>query len=144
LGVLSTTPPRLVTTGRTVMTGTSGAVSGLGLGAAMLGALFIGLCAWALAAGQAALADWILLVPAALAGGLLGAYADSFLGATVQAMYWCPTCRKETERRVHACGTPTVPQRGRPWVDNEVVNLASAGVGALGGAVVYALLRPLL
>jgi hypothetical protein len=29
-------------------------------------------------------------------------------------------------------------------VDNEVVNLACAGVGALGGGAIYALFRPLL
>jgi uncharacterized protein (TIGR00297 family) len=149
LGVLSTRPPRLVTTGRTVIAGTSGAVSGLGLLAAALGAVFIGSAAWTLEAvgwalgGGAPLVDWLVIVPAGLVGGLLGAWADSVLGATVQAVYWCPTCDKETERRVHTCGTPTRLYRGRLWVDNEVVNLTCAAVGALGGALVYALLRSL-
>jgi uncharacterized membrane protein len=65
------------------------------------------------------------------------------LGATVQAVYWCPTCDKETERRIHTCGTPTRLYRGRLWMDNEVVNLTCAAVGALGGALVYAALRAL-
>jgi uncharacterized membrane protein len=83
------------------------------------------------------------LVAAALVGGQLGAWADSVLGATVQAVYWCPTCDKETERRIHTCGTPTRLYRGRLWMDNEVVNLTCAAVGALGGALVYAALRAL-
>jgi uncharacterized protein (TIGR00297 family) len=147
LGVLSTRPPRLVTTGRTVIAGTSGAVSGLGVLAAAIGAAYIGSAAWALDAGSAALGGGgpllgaLVLFPAALLGGLLGAWADSFLGATVQAVYWCPTCGKETERRLHTCGTPTRLARGSLWVDNEVVNLACAAVGAMGGALVYGLLR---
>ncbi len=150
LGVLSTRPPRLVTTGRTVIAGTSGAVSGLGAGAAALGALFIGAAAWGLgglgqAFGAGALPLGVgMLLGAALVGGLLGAWADSFLGATVQAVYWCPTCGKETERRVHTCGTPTRLLRGRLWVDNEVVNLACAAVGALVGGLVYGVLRLLM
>ncbi len=147
LGVLSTRPPRLVTTGRTVIAGTSGAVSGLGALAALLGALFIGGVAWVLggvgqAWGAGALPlDGLVLVLAAGVGGLLGAFADSFLGATVQAVYWCPACGKETERLVHTCGTRTRLLRGRLWVDNETVNLACAAVGALGGGLTYGVLR---
>ena len=148
--MLSTRPPRLVTTGRTVLAGTSGAVSGLGILAAALGALFIGSAAWTLAevgralGAGAPLLSWFILIPAGLVGGLLGAWADSVLGATVQGVYWCPACDKETERRVHTCGTPTRLYRGRRWVDNEVVNLACAVVGALGGALVYGVLRALV
>jgi uncharacterized membrane protein len=154
LGVLSTRPPRLVTTGRMVIAGTSGAVSGLGILAGALGALLIGSAAWALDAGYVGGVAWsldegtpllsgLILLAVALVGGLLGAWADSVLGATVQAVYWCPTCGKETERRVHTCGTPTRLYRGSLWVDNEVVNLVCSAIGALGGALVYALLRAL-
>jgi uncharacterized protein (TIGR00297 family) len=150
LGVLSTRPPRLVTSGRTVIAGTSGAVSGLGLLAAAVGAGFIGSLAWALEGLRLALGasdpptGLLLVLPAALIGGLAGAWVDSLLGATVQAVYWCPACGKETERRVHTCGTPTRLHRGRLWIDNEVVNLACAAVGALGGGLVYAVLRLLV
>ena len=142
LGVLSRAAPRLLTTGRVVAAGTSGAVSGLGLLAAALGAAGIGLL------GGAALALWpahgvspdgARLLVAGVAGGLGGALVDSLLGATVQAVYWCPVCGKETERRVHACGTATLPRRGRAWVDNEVVNLGCALAGALAGLLVATL-----
>ena len=42
--------------------------------------------------------------------GWLGALFDSLLGATVQSIYYCPTCQKETERYpLHSCGTRDNP-----------------------------------
>jgi uncharacterized membrane protein len=56
---------------------------------------------------------------------------DSLLGATVQAIYYCPSCRKETERHpLHTCGTPTEQVRGWSWMNNDWVNFACGGVGA--------------
>ncbi|MGI8589012.1 MAG: DUF92 domain-containing protein [Chloroflexia bacterium] len=145
LGVLSRSTPRLITTGRPVPPGTSGGVSGLGLGAALLGAGLIGFAAVALAvifpAHGLRVTD-TRLPAAALLGGLLGALADSLLGATVQAVMWCPVCGKQTERRVHSCGTPTLPLRGWAWVDNEAVNFGCSLVGAAGGAA-FAWLWPI-
>jgi uncharacterized protein (TIGR00297 family) len=133
LGVLSARPPRLISTGRVAPPGTSGAVSAVGLLAAAAGALFIGLCAWALAGrwpGRLPHAPGVALVIAAAAGGMVGALLDSLLGATMQRVYWCPRCGRETESPVHRCGTPARPLRGRAWADNEVVNAACAGAGA--------------
>jgi uncharacterized membrane protein len=73
---------------------------------------------------------------AALAGGTAGMLADSLLGATLQASYFCPQCNKPTESRVHRCGTPTTLVRGQRWVTNDVVNLAGTLVGALVGLAV--------
>jgi hypothetical protein len=57
---------------------------------------------------------------------------DSLLGATVQAIYTCPTCNKETERHpTHTCGTQTVLKRGWPWLNNDWVNTACAFAGGL-------------
>jgi uncharacterized protein (TIGR00297 family) len=72
-----------------------------------------------------------------LFSGLAGSLADSLMGATIQAMYYCPTCEKETERRVHGCGTPTLPLRGIPWFDNDVVNFIATLFGALVGIVLH-------
>jgi uncharacterized protein (TIGR00297 family) len=144
LGTLSRAAPRLVTTGRVVPAGTSGGVSGLGLLAGAAGAVLIGLAAWGF------IQIWPLrgvppgatpLLAAALLGGLGGTLFDSLLGATVQQVYWCPHCGKETERRVHSCGTPTRPLRGRPWADNEIVNLGCALAGAGLGLLVSLLWR---
>ncbi len=132
LGVLSPQPPRLLTTGRRVEVGTSGGVTWWGTGASLAGALLIGLLG-----GLAALLDgrgWGAtgaLLLAAVAGGMGGSLLDSLLGATVQAIYWCETCQKETERRVHRCDTETQLLRGWVWLGNDLVNFIASGVGAL-------------
>jgi uncharacterized protein (TIGR00297 family) len=80
------------------------------------------------------------VVGAALAGGIAGSLMDSLLGATAQAMFWCPRCQTETERRVHRCGASTAFRRGWRWMDNDVVNAASTLAGALVGGVVTVIL----
>jgi uncharacterized protein (TIGR00297 family) len=125
LGVLSTTTPVLITTGKKVPAGTSGGVSLRGSAAALGGAALIA----ALAAFFAG--NWRILLLVTLAG-LLGSFFDSMLGATVQAIYYCPKCKKETERHpLHSCGTRTTLWRGWPWLDNDWVNFLSALAGAL-------------
>lgn len=124
IGVLAHSRPRLITTWRSVEPGTSGAVSALGVLAAAAGAALIGFVAgWG--AGSPQLAAAVLL------GGFLGATADSVLGGTVQAIYFCPACAKETERHpLHSCGSATTQIRGWSWLRNDGVNLAASLVGA--------------
>ena len=74
------------------------------------------------------------LLGAATVGGLAGSLCDSLLGATAQAIYWCDTCRKETERQVHHCGTETRLVRGWRWLGNDLVNFVASAVGALVAA----------
>jgi uncharacterized membrane protein len=99
-------------------------VTALGLWAAVAGALLIALIVWLIRwpAGAAT---------AALAGGVAGALADSLLGALCQARRRCPRCGRDTERKVHSCGTTTELAGGISWLDNDGVNLLSGGVGAL-------------
>jgi len=82
-----------------------------------------------------AVSAWVVL--AAVVGGMGGVMLDSLIGATVQSLFWCPRCQKETERNLHSCGTSTQPWRGWRWVDNDVVNflstLGSLALGALLG-----------
>jgi len=133
LGVLSKAQPRLVTNGKLVEVGTSGGVTLAGLAAALAGASLIGIFAVGL--------DWangLTLFPAfpfflsmSLAG-LFGSLFDSVLGATVQAIYFCDQCGKETERHpVHTCGHPTHWLRGWRRLDNDWVNFLSSVVGSL-------------
>jgi uncharacterized protein (TIGR00297 family) len=128
LGVLSRRAPRLVTNWRRVAPGTSGGVTALGTLAALVGAALIGwLAAWLLP-GQ----PLIPVIGAISLAGLAGAFVDSLLGATVQAIYYCPQCDKQTERHpLHNCGTPTELSRGWPWLNNDWVNFLSAAAGGL-------------
>jgi len=128
LGVLSKQAPRLITTGQTVAPGTSGGITLLGTGASAVGALTSGLVFWLLQRCQKTLA---MLPFMALVSGLAGSIADSVLGATIQAMYYCPTCHKETERHIHSCGTTTTALRGIAWFNNDVVNFLATLIGAL-------------
>jgi uncharacterized protein (TIGR00297 family) len=130
VGVLSTDEPRLIISGQPVAPGTSGGVTLLGTGAALAGAASVGIVAEALgAARHTPLRGQLPLL--GLIGGMAGAMIDSALGATVQTMYWCPRCQKETERRVHRCGQETQRLRGIGWLDNDTVNFASTAAGAL-------------
>ena len=143
LGVLNPTPPRLITTGRVVEVGASGGVSRLGTLATAAGALTIGLAALvfdligALASGGEDPWRYSWGVLAALVGGLAGSLTDSLLGASVQAIYFCPTCAKETEKQLHGCGASTRHVRGWRWLSNDMVNFVSSLLGALVAVGVY-------
>ncbi len=64
--------------------------------------------------------------------GLLGSLFDSFIGATVQAMYFCPRDQKETEKHpLHTCGAETIQIRGWKWLNNDWVNFACGAFGVL-------------
>lgn len=133
LGVLNPSAPRLITTWKPVERGTSGAISLVGSLAALGGGLLVGM-----AAGIFKPELWIATLAAAGLGGLVGSFFDSTLGATVQAIFTCPACNKETERHPrHSCGTATHHLRGWLWINNEVVNFACSLAGALAAAIVW-------
>jgi uncharacterized protein (TIGR00297 family) len=139
IGVLSSAPPRLITTGKRVEGGTSGGISGLGTFAAWLGAGVIGIAAWVSYGSLISVDAFAWLIVAGLAG-LAGSMFDSLLGATVQAIYHCPTCQKETERHPrHTCGTLTTHQRGWAWLNNDWVNFLSSGAGTICAVVLWIL-----
>jgi uncharacterized protein (TIGR00297 family) len=130
IGTLAAHPPRLITTGRLVPTGTSGGVSWAGSLAGLAGAMFIAIVA--LLAGWSAPA-----AEAAIAGGVTGMLVDSLAGATIQRRQWCEQCDKPTEQLVHSCGTTTEMRGGFHWVGNDAVNAISSIAGAVVGAILF-------
>lgn len=137
LGLLNPRRPVLIVNFKPVPQGTSGAISLAGSLAALAGSALVALMAvWSVRQGWGPAADLprsvqFLVVTVA---GLLGSFVDSWLGATVQAVYTCPTCSKETERHpLHGCGTQTILSRGLPWLNNDWVNSAcTLSAGLLG------------
>lgn len=143
VGILGRQRPRLITTGKPVAVGTSGAISVGGTLSAAAGAGVIAVCALLLSAGPAVLSPIpgvkspFALVLITVFASLAGAMVDSYLGATVQAMYYCTRDKKETEKLVHSCGEKTVAIRGFPWFDNDLVNLSSSMAGGLIAAALF-------
>jgi uncharacterized protein (TIGR00297 family) len=128
LGVLSAPSPRLITSGEPVAPGTSGGVTLLGMAASALGAYSLGLFFWATQGFRKSLATAPLL---ALISGMVGSVFDSVLGASLQAMCYCPTCKTETERRIHRCGVRTESLRGITWMNNDMVNFLATASGSM-------------
>lgn len=151
VGLLSAAPPRLVTSGRIVRPGTSGAVTVLGTVAAVVGAATIGLAAALLYSlrdvvtfGGFGLFDvgGLPLLPIGALAGLVGAAFDSLLGATAQGVYapgptLGPRGGDETERSTAPDGTPLERVRGWRWMTNDVVNALALTVGGVVAWVLY-------
>jgi uncharacterized protein (TIGR00297 family) len=132
LGVLSKTSPRLITSGRKVQPGTSGGISLIGILAASAGGLLIAILAAFPWFGIPHPLEWYQVTLWVTCAGLIGSLVDSLLGATLQMMYFCPSCKKETEKHPqHSCGSTTIKMRGLNGVDNDVVNLACTLSGAI-------------
>jgi uncharacterized protein (TIGR00297 family) len=137
LGVLSPVLPRLITTFKRVERGTSGGITLTGTLAAVGGAALIGFVAIIFAPS----ANWRTHLGMIIMAGLLGSLFDSVLGATIQAIYWCPACKKETERHpLHTCGSSTEQVRGWSWVNNDLVNFACSLMGAILACGIWLLL----
>lgn len=135
LGVLSRTPPRLITNWKRVMPGTSGGVTGLGSLAALAGSALIGIVGGVMSSDH-----WLAL--AASCAGFMGAMFDSLLGASVQSIYFCPSCDRETERHPeHSCGAETQHLRGWRWLNNDGVNFAASLLGAAVAMGIWSLSR---
>jgi len=128
-GVRFSTTARLITTGKRVRSGESGAVSAIGTLGGSLGALSAAALCIPLIGNGAAF--W-----GAFGMGIGGMVLDSLLGATLQARFHCHTCGAILEKR-RCCYAPTQPVRGIPWIDNNAVNLlstlAATGVALLWG-----------
>jgi uncharacterized protein (TIGR00297 family) len=127
IGTLFAARPRSILTLRTIAPGLSGGVTAAGTVAEVAGA--------ALVAGVALGAGVAPFWPVA-AGGFIGALVDSVLGASLQALRYCPQCKRFCETEPHLCGANTHLVRGLGWFGNDAVNAIATAAGA---AVAFAL-----
>ena len=140
LGLLSKSQPRLITTFKKVIPGTSGGVTILGELAALLGSSIIGIFGWILVFFNLISTNLIFNYPillGAIAGGMLGCLVDSIIGATVQGLYNCSKCDKITEKKIHGCGTITDQIQGIALIDNNVVNLLGSISGSFFSILIF-------
>ncbi len=117
--------PRSVRTGRPVPVGSSGAITVAGTVAMIVGAVL--LAAMAVAFALIPMAHiWIVATAA-----VVGASADTLIGAVLQQRRWCPLCMELTEQTLHLCGSQTEHRGGWRWLGNDEVNLACTLVAAV-------------
>jgi len=133
VGPLSPATPRLITTMRPVRRGTNGGVTMLGLAASVAGGTFTGLVfylaglvsptLWIFEAQRATAAAQWQLIPLGMLAGVVGSLVDSLLGATVQFSGF----NHETNRVTSKPGPNVTRITGMPMLDNNLVNVVSAG-----------------
>lgn len=132
LGLLSKKKPRLITRPALVVEpGTSGGVTWLGFGGAIMASAVIG----AMAVLLKVLPNALPVMLVCFVGGVAGAVFDSLLGALVQRRGYCAVCLKSTESLRH-CGENTQRTGGVPFIENNLVNLLATLGGATGALVV--------
>jgi uncharacterized protein (TIGR00297 family) len=127
IGALSRATPRMITTWKPVLPGTSGGITFLGSAAGVVGASIV-----------ATLAPLATPAPGAIAvaaAGTIGMVCDSLLGATLQALFAMPDgVLTETPER------NATLVRGLRWMTNPVVNVATTALGAVIAATLQRLL----
>lgn len=132
IGILSKRTPRLITRFKQeVPPGTSGGVTLDGIIASIMGSLLITFVygGTVILLNQENFFDTsnIIILFLIVIGGLAGSIIDSIEGATIQGIYYCGYCNKETESNPHPrCGNETTIYRGNKKFNNDFVNLSSA------------------
>ncbi len=157
LGILSKTPPRLITKPwQIVKPGRNGGVSLVGLVASAAGGMLMGLLHGVFVPGGiAALLPFLsssitdslplsqlkrevaVLTFVGFLGGFGGSLLDSLLGATIQATYYDESAKKIVKRP----GPTARNMGGWGFLSNEMVNVVSTALSALAAALIA---RPIL
>ena len=131
LGILSRSPPRMVTQPWRVATpGTNGGISTLGTLASAGGGVCMGLCHATFLLPPSA-REFAALTYVGLVAGVGGSLLDSLLGATVQATYY----DEERKLIVKKPSSTTKRVSGLPLLSNEMVNFVSTAAVALAAAL---------
>lgn len=140
LGILSTSNPILITTGRRVPKGTNGGISAYGTFASIIAGFSVGVVYYLgslpFAVGTASTSQlWV--IPLATMAGVLGSVIDSLLGATLQ--YSAVDARTGLVNSHPTPGDKHIT--GTYLLNNHVVNYLSsiltAGLTALIGSYIF-------
>ncbi|MFX0086624.1 MAG: DUF92 domain-containing protein [Candidatus Hodarchaeota archaeon] len=132
IGILSSRTPRMIVQPANKVTpGTSGGITIDGLIASLLGSAFLALLYFILYLVNVFpnINDnrFLITIITIIVAGFLGSVIDSIEGATIQGIYYCTNCQKETESNPHPrCGSNTRLHRGNQYITNDFVNLTSA------------------
>jgi len=132
IGILSKGKTRSVTNFKEVSKGVSGAISGLGTLASVLGALFIGvLFALVSSITTVVLFQTVLFYAAIISiSGVLGCFVDSYLGSLVQAKYRGIKSDTITENK-SLPNEEVILKSGISFVNNDTVNFLSSLAASL-------------
>ncbi|MGA9119526.1 MAG: DUF92 domain-containing protein [Bacteroidota bacterium] len=129
IGTVYGSRPRLITSLKPAPSGTSGAVTGMGLLGAFGGAAMVSVAGLPWVPGK----EFVAVLPS-VAGGMAGSLVDSILGASAQGRFQCNGCGKLTEQVTH-CGQPARLVAGSRFLTNDVVNILCTAVGAICAAL---------
>lgn len=123
IGVLSRKAPRNILDFRQETTGSSGAISILGLLAAIIASFLTASVFYLLLTlFHDPITPGYFLVP--FFSGIVATLFDSFLGAALQGKFLCQICGKKIEKRSHH-DQPTILIHGLRFLDNDGVNFLS-------------------
>ncbi len=140
IGIITNKNPRLITSLRkSVPRGTSGGVTIIGTFAGTIGSMIISTM-YVLSSIIVSEISWLNLVILFILltiAGIIGGLIDSLEGATVQGLFYCKYCLKETERQIHKCGNETEFLKGYRVITNDVVNLSSAFISGCIAGILY-------
>ncbi len=145
IGIISDNTPRLITRlKKRVPRGTSGGVSLNGTIAGFFGSMIIS-TVYILSTIIISGFTWTNLIfffVILTITGIIGGLFDSLEGATVQGIYYCKHCLKETEREIHKCGNETEFHKGYKLITNDVVNISSAFISGCIAGTLYWIFNP--
>lgn len=133
VGAFSKKKPVLITTFKSVKAGRSGAISLIGILAAVGGSFSIAFLGAILNSSDNITLSVIVIIGIC---GVLASVVDSFLGATVQAQYFDAEHQRNTERSFNASGVKNALASGYTFINNDAVNLVSS----LSAPLIYLLI----
>lgn len=126
IGVLSRNKPVLITNFKEVHTGRSGGISLLGTFSGLVSCFF-----FSIFSSFIFNLEIYKILPLVMLCSTLANIFDSFLGATIQGLYYCNSCDMYSEEKIHTCGNKCEHALGINFINNHVINFIAVSTGGL-------------